>query len=119
MGDIEKEINDINTKKVTTNNSIPPKIFKKPSKVSTSVLHKVFNDSIEKSELPQNLKLADIMPVYQKNDSLDKTYYRSISILFVISKIFERIMQLMISLLVFFLPIHVVIGRVLIPNTPY
>ena len=46
--DIEKEINNINPKKATISNSIPPKIFKKPSKVSASVLHKLFNDSIER-----------------------------------------------------------------------
>ena len=45
IGDIEKEINNINPKKATTSNSIPPKIFKKSSKVSASVLHKLFNDS--------------------------------------------------------------------------
>ena len=42
IGDIEKE-NSINPKKATTSNSIPPKIFKKSSKVSASVLHNLFN----------------------------------------------------------------------------
>ena len=51
IGDIVKEINNINPKKATTSNSIPPKILKKSSKVSASVLHKLFNDSIEKSDL--------------------------------------------------------------------
>ena len=115
IGDIEKEINNINSKKATTSNSIPPKISKKSSKVSATVLHKLFNDSIEKSDFPQNLKLADITPVYKKNDPLAKTNYRPVSILPVVSKIFGRILQL----LVFFLPIYVVIGRVLILNTPY
>ena len=46
IGDIEKEINNINPKKATTSNSIPPKILKKSSKVSASVSHKLFNDSI-------------------------------------------------------------------------
>ena len=60
-GDTEKE-NSINPKKATTSNSIPPKIYKKSSKVSPSVLHKMFNDSIEKSGCLQNLKL-DISPI--------------------------------------------------------
>ena len=37
IGDVEKEINNINPMKVTTSNSIPPKILKKSSKVSASV----------------------------------------------------------------------------------
>ena len=49
------------------NNNIPPK----SSKISTGALHKLFKDSIEKSKLPQNLKLADTTPVY-KNDPLVK-----------------------------------------------
>ena len=67
------------------------------SKVSARVLHKLFNDSIEKSDFPQNLKLADITRVYKKNYPLDKTNYRPISMLPVVSKIFERIMQKQIN----------------------
>ena len=98
IGDIEKEINNINPKKAATSNSIPPKILKKSSKVSASVLHKLFNDLIEKSDFPQNSKLADITPVYKKNDPLDKTNYRRpVSTLSAVSKIFERIMQKQIN----------------------
>ena len=68
VGHIEKEINNINPKKPTTSNSISPEILKNSSKVSASVLHKLFNDSMEKSDFPQNLKLADITPVYKKNE---------------------------------------------------
>ena len=93
IGDIQKEINNSNPKKATTSNSIPPKVLKKSSKVSLSALHKLFNDLIDKSDFPQNLKLADITPAYKKNDPLDKTNYRPVSILPVVSKIFERIMQ--------------------------
>ena len=60
-------------------------------------MHKLFNDLIEKSDFPQNLKLADITPVYKKNDPLDKTNYRPISVLPVVSKTFERIMQKQIN----------------------
>ena len=67
------------------------------SKVSASILHKFFNDSIKKSDFPQNLKLADITPVYKKNDPLDRTNYRPISTLPVVSKIFEKIMQKQIN----------------------
>ena len=97
IGDIEKEVNKINPKKAATSNSIPPKIFEKSSKISASALHKLFNDSIEKSDFPQNLKLADIAAVYKKNDTLDKTNYRPVNILPVVSKIFERIMQKQIN----------------------
>ena len=57
--------------------------------------------TIQKSDFPQNLKLADITPVYKKNDPLDKTNYRPISIFPVVSKIFERIMQKQINDFIF------------------
>ena len=97
IGDIEKEINNIFPKKATTSNSIPSKILKKSSKVSASVRHKLFNDSTDTSGFPQNLKLADTTPVYKKNEPSDKTNYRPVSILPVVSKMFERIMQKQIN----------------------
>ena len=60
-------------------------------------MHELFNDSIEKSDFSQNLKLADIRPVYKKNDPLDKTNYRPVSVLPVVSNNFERIMQKQIN----------------------
>ena len=95
IGYMEKEINNINPKKATTNNNILPKVLKMSSKVSASVLHTLasvlhtlFNDSIEKSEFPHNFKIADITPsVYKNNDLLDKTNYRPVSVLLVVSKI--------------------------------
>ena len=64
--------------------------------------------------------LADIKSVYEKSGRLDKTTYRPFSVLPVVLTTFERIMQKrMTSLLVFFLAIYVLIGRVLIPNTSF
>ena len=96
IGDTGKEVNNINPKAIT-DYSISPKILQKSSKVLASVLHKLFNDSIEKSEFPQNLKLADLTPVYKKNDPLHQTNYQPISVLSVVSKMFRRIMQKQIN----------------------
>ena len=45
----------------------------------------------------QNLKLAAITTVYKKNDPLDKTNYRPVSILPVVTNFFARIMQKQIN----------------------
>ena len=42
---------------------------------------------------PDKLKLAEVVPVYKKNDKKDKSNYRPISILSNISKIYERCIQ--------------------------
>ena len=41
---------------------------------------------------PNNLKNADVTPVFKKGDRLDKCNYRPVSILPSLSKVFERIM---------------------------
>ena len=38
------------------------------------------------------MKLAEISPIYKKNDSLRKENYRSVNLLVMISKVFERIL---------------------------
>ena len=53
-------------------------------------MHRLFSDSTEKSDFPQNLKVTDITPVYQKNEPLDKTIYRHVGALPVVSKIFWK-----------------------------
>ena len=62
--------------------------------------HKLFNNLIEKSDFSHNLKLPDITSDYKKNDPLDETNYQLVSVLPVVSKIFERIMQKQINDLV-------------------
>ena len=62
--------------------------------------HKLFNNLIEKSDFSHSLKLPDITSDYKKNDPLDETDYQLVSVLPVVSKIFERIMQKQINDLV-------------------
>ena len=50
----------------------------------------MFNFYIDNNTFPNTLKKADIKPVYKKDDPFDKTNYRPISILPVLSKPFER-----------------------------
>ena len=50
----------------------------------------MFNYYIESNTFPKGLKKADIRPVYKKDDPFDKTNYRPIIILPVLSKTFER-----------------------------
>ena len=61
---MEKEVQLINPKKATTSDSIPPKLLKISSEVSTDALQSLFN---EKTLIfPDNLKLADITPVLKR-----------------------------------------------------
>ena len=50
----------------------------------------VTNSSISTGTFPDELEIADIVPVFKKEDQNDKTNYRPISLLPLISKIFEK-----------------------------
>ena len=90
--DREKEIQNIDLKKVTTKNTIPPKILKVSCNTSAKTLRNLFNECLITGNFPDNLKLADIIPVFKKKDRLNKENYRPVSVLHSISKIFEKLM---------------------------
>ena len=52
---------------------------------------------LKTGNFPENLKLADIMTVFKKKNSLHKVNYRPVSVLPSISKVSEKLMQKQIS----------------------
>ena len=61
-------------------------------------MQKLFNKILKTGNFPDKLKLADITPVFSKNNPLEKENYRPVSVLRVVSKIFERTMQKQVTL---------------------
>lgn len=53
----------------------------------------IINQSITTGIFPDTFKLAKVIPVYKKNSKLEINNYRPISVLPVLSKIFESVMQ--------------------------
>ena len=49
------------------------------------------NTAINNCVFPENLKWAEILPIFKKGDIYNKENYRPISILLTISKVFERV----------------------------
>ena len=95
---ILKEINDLDSKKNGTHNDIPAKCLKLSSLESGPYLTKVWNEEVVKNGIfPNELKLADVSPVFKKNDSTQAKNYRPVSVLPTVSKVFERLMQKQIS----------------------
>ena len=57
-------------------------------------LANIWNEEIlPHKNFPENLKLADATPIFEKKDETFFENYRPVSILPTVSKIFERIMQ--------------------------
>ena len=82
--------NILNIKKGSIN--VPIYILKSVADTCTPYLRTdCFNNSLNNCSFPDEMKWADITPVYKKGDSTDKGNYRPISNLPTISKVFERI----------------------------
>ena len=78
-------------------NSIPAKALKENSCICSLPLTNIFNNEIKTSFFDDGLKYANITPIYKSDDATDKKNYRPISVLPVVSKIFENIMFNQIS----------------------
>ena len=97
LSDIKSEIKGLNPNKATAHNNILPKILWKSAEGTVNTLQLLFNDAILNSEFPENLKLADVTPVFKNKTPLDKTNYRPVSVLPPVSKIIERLIQKQIN----------------------
>ena len=78
--------------KATGNDSIPPKLLKASAHYLCDTITFIINKCIIDSSFPDDLKLADVIPLFKKDDMLNKQNYRPVSILSCISKVFERLL---------------------------
>ena len=74
--DIVKEIKNLNIKKAAPQDNIPVKILKLNNDIFSQYLSQIFNESIEGANFPNELKYADITPVYKKNNRIIDTKKR-------------------------------------------
>ena len=65
--------------------------------INNPVLTEIINSSFEQNGFSNELKLADIIPIFKKKDPLNKESYRPVSILSHMSKVFERIIYKQIA----------------------
>ena len=97
LEDIEKEIASLDDKKSTSFNSIPPKLLKENSDICCKPLRAIINAGISNSCFDAGLKFADLTPVHKAGETISKKNYRNISLLPVVSKIFEFFLQSQVS----------------------
>ena len=76
--------------KITQLEEVPTKIVKESLNVLAAFLVTDINTCIKKEEFPDKLKRADITPAFKKGDKHDKSNYRPISILPILSKVYEK-----------------------------
>ena len=87
--EIKAIIRDVPTNKAA-GGEIPVNILKK-SNFSFDELTKCVNYALTNGKFPITLKNANITPVHKKDDPTDKTNFRPVSVLPLLSKVFERV----------------------------
>ena len=88
-----KEVVTLNLRKAVSG-PIPIKALKIAIFECADHLTEIFNTYIvDRSIFPDELKLAEIIPIHKKDSTTDKANYRPISLLPVISKVFERLIM--------------------------
>ena len=70
---------------------IPADMLKVTLDIHLSPITKIINLSFENECFLDDLKLAEVSPIFKKNNDLHKENYRPVSVLCNVSKVFERI----------------------------
>ena len=89
---VREVIINLYSSKATSIGDTSVDILKSTVNIQLSFTTNSINLSIEKGCFPEELKLAEVSPIFKKKD-LDKENYRPVSVLPHVSKIFERIMH--------------------------
>ena len=79
-----------------TSANLPVKFLKLTKNEIAPILRTLFNKSIEEGLYPNILKIAKVVPIFKAGDSRQLNNYRPISLLPLINKIFEKILNVRI-----------------------
>ena len=88
-----EEIQMLDSLKAIQESNIPLKLIKENSDLFAEMICKYFNESLERSKFPDCLKLANVTPVFKKGARTSKNNYRPVSILPILSKLFEPLIS--------------------------
>ena len=90
---ISKQINKLSSKKATGHDGISAKIFKFSKPVVLQPITYLINETIKVSEFPDECKKAMVSPIHKNNSTQDEEYCSSVSILPILSKLYERVIN--------------------------
>ena len=91
---MNREIGHLKLNKATPIQNIPIKTLKDSKDVVSLPLTHIFNtELVTKCHFPDELKLADISPLHKKMEKVFVQNFRPVSLLPVVSKLFERLMH--------------------------
>ena len=90
---IQKLLEELNSAKAVGIDNIGGKFLKDGAPILADPITKLCNLSIILSKFPKECKIAKLKPLYKKGSKLEAKNYRPISLLPLVSKIFEKIIH--------------------------
>ena len=93
INEFENAINKLAATKASGIDKLPTKSLKMAAPIISESLAAIFNVSLKNGIFPNDLKVAKVSPVFKTGDRKDRSNYRyrPISVLPVVSKIFEKL----------------------------
>ena len=91
--EVRKILQTLNTCKASGPDGISNKILKECAHSLCVPLARLFNLSFQSGKFPSCWKLANVVPLYKKNDRQNVSNYRPVSLLCTLSKVLERIVH--------------------------
>ena len=90
--EVKKIISNLKTNKAAGDDNVRPGLLKRCWESLTKPITHIINLSFSTGIVPDQLKLAKVIPVFKKKDKQDPGNYRPISLLSIINKIMEKVM---------------------------
>ena len=91
--EVKKVIKSLNKKKSAISSCIPVKVLLDSVDTYLPIFTDIINSSIRNCTYPEELKLAEVTPLFKKADPFDKVNYRPVSLLSHVSKVYENYFQ--------------------------
>ena len=88
--EIEIEIKKLDIKKASMEDDIPAKVLVVSYDIVGKHLSSIFNNSKNSNTYPHSLKISDVIPIPKTKEKISIKQYRPVSLIPIISKLFER-----------------------------
>ena len=103
---LKDEINKLDPRKAGIENDISTNILITTTDIVCIHLSQIYNSTKNDNTFPQNLKLADVIPIHKNDAHTLMKNYRPVSLIPIVSKLFERYMynQMLADIEIFLSP---------------
>ena len=82
-------LKSLDPNKATGHDQIPARVLRDGASVLAAPIARLINTVIDNAGVPAEWKVAEICPIFKRDDEFDKSKYRPVFILVLLDKVFE------------------------------